>query len=120
MIWFVPNTFEEKLILLKKYLTSKIKSRLILKKIILQVYITCAMTYIILSRSLGNVRSSMARAMAPVTMTPKRPVYKLRVQVLSLGSLYFCVRVAPAEKTPAVPTRMYLTNVMREIKNTET
>ena len=73
------------------------------------------MTYIILSSSLGNVRSSMARA-----MSPKRPVYKLRVQVLSLGSLYFCVRVAPAEKTPAVPTRMYLSNVMREIKNTET
>ena len=73
------------------------------------------MTYIILSSSLGNVRSSVAKAMVPVTMTPKSPVYKLRVQVFSLGSLYFCVRVAPAEKTPAVPTKMYLCHIMREI-----
>ena len=76
------------------------------------------MMYIVLSSSVGNVRSSVAKAMTPVTMTPKRPVYKLMVQVLSLGSLYFCVRVTPAEKTPAVPTRMYLSHVMKEINNT--
>ena len=74
------------------------------------------MTYIILSSSLGNVISSVAKAMAPVTKTPKRPVYRLIAQVFSLDSLYFCVSVAPAENIPATPTRTYLSCVMKEIQ----
>ena len=73
------------------------------------------MTYIILSSWLGNVISSVTKAMAPVTVKPKRPMYRLSIHVFSLGSLYFCVRVAPAENTPATPTKMYLSHVMKEI-----